>query len=396
MPFVTRGGLTPKVRVYDRTGTAHVRSLKSRDPAEIAALTDFVRWLRRTRKWEAIDMIVARRLSIPDAYDAHEGGRLAEAVSRAEAGLRAELERAADVDLSPLVAEWNGRGRKATSAKYVAQVRRMIPEGQPFPRSGFTRRAVAEFLAGLDVDNPTRNRYRAALRQFARWLVGRDVLETNVVRDVDGYPENAPRMVWYERDVAKRIIARLPEPFRSLESMMIGTGMEWQAIERVRARDVNLVDRTILARGGKTKWRTRTVVVTEPWAWRIVAAHLKALAKASADPDAPIFPVREKEALAAHHAAVAAVQAPPSTLHDWRHSYAIWNLSAGVPPAYVRPQLGHAPNSTVLERVYAAWIPTPLQRAQAAKKATRKQTRRTPTQRLTATKRATTTRKRSK
>ena len=62
---------------------------------------------------------------------------------------------------------------------------------------------------------------------FAKWLVEREVLETNPVRDVKSAKPNPARMVWLERKDPKRRIDALPEPYKALEALMAGTGMEW-------------------------------------------------------------------------------------------------------------------------------------------------------------------------
>jgi len=46
---------------------------------------------------------------------------------------------------------------------------------------------------------------------------------------------------------------------------------------------------------------------------------------------------------------------PRHTLHDWRHSHAIWSLQDGMPPALVAHQLGHK-DTTLLHKVYGKWI----------------------------------------
>ena len=95
------------------------------------------------------------------------------------------------------MAEWGGKGKRARREKYVVQVRKLIPEGVPFPLSKFRRRTIAEFLPGLEVSDPTRNRYKAALSQSARFLIERELLETmSAVRDAGSFSENDPRMVW--------------------------------------------------------------------------------------------------------------------------------------------------------------------------------------------------------
>lgn len=372
-PFLSRGARTYKGRAYDRAGQRHVRSLGTRDAAEAARFEAFLDRLRANRRWDTLDLIIAGELAVATAFDADASGTLAAVVLEAQRRQAQAAALAADVDLDPLVTEWNGQGRRARSDKYLAQVRRMIASGTRFPVSQFRRKRLSEFLSRLPVDRATKNRYRQALLQFGNWLVEREVLESNPVRDVKGFGENDPNLRKYERDEARRIIEQLAYPYRALEAMMAGSAMEWQAVERVRRQDVDLEARTIFADGGKNRWRKRTVVVTEPWCWDLVEAYIREWDEESDDAagtERLFAGVDHKVALAKHHAACAAAGVHDSGLHDWRDSYAYWNLWLdGMAPAYLRPQFGHAPNSTTLERSYAAWVPTPLQRRERSERA---------------------------
>src|SRR5687767_14047811 len=64
------------VWVYVKYCTPHDRTLGTSDASQWPELKAFVKWLREKRKWDALDLIIARMLSIPDAYSAHEAGRL--------------------------------------------------------------------------------------------------------------------------------------------------------------------------------------------------------------------------------------------------------------------------------------------------------------------------------
>jgi integrase len=150
---------------------------------------------------------------------------------------------------------------------------------------------------------------------------------------------------------ARQLIAALPRPYKALEALMYGTGMEWSAIAHTKRSDVDVKERTIHAQGTKNTHRNRVVRVTEDSAWNEFYIHLKSLL-----PNAPLFDVKHDTALDVHHEASKAVGLPKSTLHDWRHTYAVNALKEGVGPAVVKRQLGHAPNSTVVERVYGVWI----------------------------------------
>jgi integrase len=337
MVFQAKPGRSFKLRVVDQHGTAATLGTGTPDSATADAMASLVKTFKRRRRWDVLNALVAKRVSLPAVYDAHEAGALDHLLS--------EL---ATPDLDPLVAEWEKQG---ANAKYVIQVRMMIPEGIAFPASRFTRKGVSLFLGGLTVQGPTKNRYRTALSQFSRWLVERDVLETNVVRDVAGKPENDPRTVWYEWEDAKRLVDALEEPFKSLEALMAGTGMEWQAIANLKRRDVDVRARTVRAQGCKNRHRNRMVRITEDWTVPIIAHHVRALT-----PDAPLFTVTNDAALDRHQAAVKALGLEASTLHDWRHTYAVNNLQRGMKPQVVKRQLGHAKNSTMVERIYGVWI----------------------------------------
>lgn len=368
-PFKGDGQHVWKGRIYDRLGRSHTRTLGTEDEAEAVEFCKFLARMRKARRWDVLDILIARQMSVADAYDFDQAGELTAAIQSVAASAASRAAEDADVDLSPLVAEWSGVAR---SAKYVRQVRRLIPEGKRFPRSHFTRKRVSEFLATLrkvsrtgrllgNADAPTKNRYKAALMQFAKWLIERQVLDANPVRDVAGYSENDPRMIHYERADAMRLVKWHGDPRqRALEALMAGTGCEWGAAERVEATKIRAAKREVYADGPKNKqgrtvkWRKRWVRFTEDWAWDVFWEWAGQFAGATR-----VFAgLKEDAALTEHQKACEALGLQMSTLHDWRHTYAILSLDDGIKPATVRRQLGHSPHSTVLERVYAAHLPT--------------------------------------
>lgn len=337
MVFQVKDSHAFKLRVVDQNDQSATLGTGTPDRATADAVEVMVKGFKRRRRWDVLNALVAKRVSLPVVFDAHEAGTLDE--------LMKDL---ATPDLDPLVKDWADQG---ANPKYVTQVRTMIPAGTPFPAARFTRKAVSRHLASLKVQGPTKNRYRTALSQFARWLVELDVIETNVVRDVAGKPENDPRDAWYEWPDAKRLIDALEEPFKSLEALMAGTGMEWQAIENLKRRDLDLKARTVRAHGHKNKHRNRMVRITEDWVMPIITRHC-----ANLTPDAPLFTVNHDRAIDHHSRAVKVLGLEPSVMHSWRNTYAVNNLQAGMRPQVVKRQLGHAKNSTMVERIYGVWI----------------------------------------
>src|SRR5690606_11766110 len=81
--------------------------------------------------------------------------------------------------------------------------------------------------------------------------------------------EGDGRTTHYERETAAGILARLAQPYQALEALMVAFGVEWQVIERLRARDVDLDSGTLLARGRKTRARERVCYLVAENRWLV-------------------------------------------------------------------------------------------------------------------------------
>lgn len=334
MVFRQQPGHAYKVRISNKLRTVRVTlTTGSRDRVSALEVEAFAQRLRDRKQWAVIDALISKRITLSDAYDAHEAGSLD--------ALMLDL---ATPDLDQLVERWEDQG---ANAKYVKQVRRMIPEGEPFPASRFTRKAVSSHIGSLPFSNSTKNRHRVAISQFARWLVERDVIESNIVRDVAGRTENEARDVWYTWKDARTLVSKLEGEQQVLEALMAGTGVEWQVCERLVRRDIDLAARTVRAKGYKNKYRNRVVRITEAWTIPYLTRHLKHMM-----PNARVFTLNHDRTLDEHHRVVKLLGFEDSTLHDWRHTYTENNYQAGMKIRAIKKQLGHAPNSTVLERHY--------------------------------------------
>jgi integrase len=333
--WLVAGSPIYRCRVYGN-GWNRITSTGARDEETALEVEQFAALLKARRRWDILDAILAKKITLADAYDADVRG-----------DLDGVLKTVNDVDLSPLVDEW----AKTVNAKYVKQVRRLIPEGCRIPRSTFTKGVVSAFLAGLDASGPTKNRYRAALSVFAGWLVERDILEHNPVRDVRGYKEHDPRDQWMTWSDAQKVAERAPEPYRTIILLMAGTGLEWGVVERLRASDVDLKEGTIHARGSKTRWRNR-IVRAEPFVWVALRRHLDG----RIGPALVFDNVDERVSLFALRDACEAAKIGAHRLHDLRHTYAVNALKAGYKPQVVAHQLGHK-DATMVLKVYGRYIP---------------------------------------
>jgi integrase len=293
------------------------------------------RWKAR-RVWAPLEAVFDGLVTLAQVYDAEVRG-----------ALDALLTDLRDVDLDPLVTEWAARA----NAKYVRQVRLLVIEGERFPASWFRRKRVSEFLAELTCAAPTKNRYRAALSVFAKWLVEREVLDANPVRDVAMYKERDPRMTWMTWLDAQRVAMAAPRPYRVLFALMAASGIELGAALKLARADVDLNAATLHARGSKTSWRNR-VVRYEPHAAILIETHCLGLVGA-----APLFAEIEGDiALDAFKAAQKAVGISGHRLHDLRHTYAVNALRKGYKAHVVARQLGHK-DATMVTKVYGRFIP---------------------------------------
>jgi integrase len=342
---IPRLDAAPVQRALDVVGKEH------RDTAR--QVCDFLRWLRGRRESWLLDQLATGGIAVGAAYTAYGENRLDQFIVDARDGVK-------DADLEPFVAKWQReleRRKKPnpdTRAKYLRQVRTLIPAGQPFRRSQFTKQRIREWLSGLAGQT---NRHRAALSSFGQFLMLEDVLPTNPVRQVPMVTEASPRTLHLTADDAKRLVAALDESYRPLHALMLATGMEVSAALAVRRRDVDFKARTVFARGTKRASRERTCHVYErwDWAWQLVSLHVTA---AAILPDAKIFPHLTGDAsLDALRSALKATKLDESyRQHDHRHTWAVQAIRDGIDDHAIAYQLGHA-NAGMLRRVYGRYRP---------------------------------------
>lgn len=334
MVYRQQPGHAYKVRVSNKERSeSAVLTTGSQGIEEALQVEAFYQRLRDRKQWPILDALIAKDITLVEAFERDRAGTLDDLI--------AEL---TTQDLDPLVTEWKEQG---ALPRYVLHVRKIIPEGKRFPVTLFTRAWVSKTLGDLKWTDSTKNRYRASVSQFARWLVERDVIESNIVRDVSGKTENDARDVWYTWPEAQTLVAKLEGEQQVLEALMAGTGVEWQVCEKLVRRDIDLKARTVRSKGHKTPYRNRVVKITEAWTIPYIERHIKHMM-----PNARVFTLNHDRALDEHHRVVKLLGLEDSSLHDWRHTYSENNYQAGMKIRAIKKQLGHAPNSTVLERHY--------------------------------------------
>lgn len=297
-----------------------------------------------------LDAIVDRSVTLATAYQLGVDGVLAHLAKRdAEA---------ADLDVAPLLETWlTLKGTAARGAKSVPVYRRQITALFPeavVRRSLLTAPTVAARLDALVVSDATRNRYRAALSGWCRWLVRRGVLDTNPAQLVGGYAEPLKAVRYRSMQDAERVVrAGVSVNDRARSALMAGTGMDWSDTERVRVRDFDFSGDlpTVQCHGSKTPWRNRVVHITQAWTLPCIKAAL-----AGKLPDALVFSGKHRATLRRHYEACDAAKVERFKIHEWRDTYAVAELQAGQRPEIVAHQLGHKDPSLVWGR-YGRYIP---------------------------------------
>lgn len=330
------------------------QTTSTRNKAVAQGMNGVIEQLQQAREWDVLRAVQAGTVSLGHLYD--------ERVDMTR--IKTTLD---DIDLRPLVEEWRRHleNRKIQSAtRYCRQV--MAYLNFRSTRSTFDRANLSHWLnQSLSTGtSSTRNRYRAALSAFGSWLVETGRIPLNPLREVRGFTSSRPRTTHVEREQAKRLILALPSPQREQAALMAGTGMEQQAVFRLRMDKVEAKQRPprLFANGGKNEWRQRWVRFTEAWAWPLFkpalegkAAHALVFGRGTPAGDNTLgasldYHVRK---VLAHEAFA---DFPKLTPHDFRHCYAVWNLRDGMNPKTVQHQLGHAKLSMTID-VYGNYIP---------------------------------------
>ncbi|HMC55013.1 MAG TPA: tyrosine-type recombinase/integrase [Gemmatimonadaceae bacterium] len=327
-----------------------VRGKENRDVAlEVVA---FLRWLWGRRESFLLDQLASGKCRVGPAYQAYIDGRLDTFTRELRDGVE-------DVDLEPFVARWQReleRRKKPnaeTRAKYLRQVRTLLPAGQPFRRSQFTKQLVRAWLNDLSVGQP--NRYRAALSSFAEFLVFEDAIVTNPVRQVKMAAEAEPRTKHLTQKDARKLLDALEDQpeMQTFHALMLATGMEFGAARRLDASTVT--SDSVYAEGSKNAHRKRIATVYDRWRWAWVAV----CEWIDAHPDSrhPFRHIQPWDAYRALKGALAVAKLDREyTTHDHRHTWAVQAIRDGLAPHVIAYQLGHR-DATMLTKVYGRFRP---------------------------------------
>jgi len=348
MVFRAEGRKSWKARVRHPDGRSKVCGCDTESRATAKQMEQWAKHLysdRTPNSLAILDAIVSGRTSLPRAFDGRHD-------------LKALVRDMDDMDIEPMVARWQKeleRRKKPnaeTRAKYLRQVRTLIPAGQPFLRSHFTKTRIREWLESLGIGQT--NRHRSAMSSFAQFLALEDVLPGNPVRVVPMQAESEPRTLHLSPLDAKKLIRAIGNAkLQAFHAAMIATGMEHGATKRIDPAKVT--ESNVFAAGSKRTHRQRTCTIYKrwQWAWDIARAYIEQ------QPDGSL-PFAEVGYAASKWALDKALKAtglnPEYTQHDHRHTWAVQALRDGLEDQVVAHQLGHK-DASMVRRVYGKYIP---------------------------------------
>lgn len=280
-----------------------------------------------------------RKVSVAQAYEASLTG---------DAGYRALLAGAMSPPLAVLVPQFLATCHGSRHPRATLHLGALQATGATSLRD-LTTPFLTQWLDTLSCGTSSRRQYGVSVRRFLRWAVEQGYLaEAPRLRLAPNAP---PRERWLDLpDVVRVIEATRGAEARCALALLYGGGLECQAMFALRARDCDMAQRMVQARGTKNQFRDRQAFV-ESWAWTYIAPVLQAKL-----PTAPVVTLSHKMLYLRHREALAACHLSGYTLHDARHSWAVRAVKRGMPLQLVASNLGHA-DATMVLKVYGKYRP---------------------------------------
>jgi len=237
-------------------------------------------------------------------------------------------------------------------AKYERQLRRLISAGDPFPASRFTRRELSRSLDALGKRGSTARRHHAAWSSFGNYLVEREIIDANPLRQIRALKANGARELYLSPRDVRRLVAAQPRPSDALAALREGAGVELGVALAARVAVVEKRRQLFHARGTKNPWRDRLFRV-EDWAGPLIlhACGRRPLTAALFEG------ATEERARAAHRRAIKALGFDGGyRMHDAQHSYALMRVERGDNVVEIARDLGHR-DATMVLKIYGKYAP---------------------------------------
>jgi len=400
----------PNEEKNEKPGQWFVRTCGTQDEDYANQIADMVQLLKNAEPKTAllIDRVVDNEITLKDMMALIEADRASQKQALDPRAVAANVHaKLGNPLLHTLIEDWVAEEKPDRT--YVRDVKLVVPETVTldwFTSYNLRKRIVGREGIFAQCGNERRRKARVACSQFAIYLMAEDKLDFNPARGggvriklTKTEREAKANPKYYTEAEVRRILdylaqhwPELPE-LRAMIALMFSTGMEWQAVKRLRKRD--LVDaklRKVAAHGGKNKWRSRDVFVSMSWCWEIVEQYF-----ASLDTPESWFLPRARDGHSRHpqeHVLRRVLLVTCQTLgidtahaeqldsdedeqhyafHKLRHAFAVHWIQAGLcvgktpySVAWLKQQLGHAPNSVLYLTTYGKYIDAAANEAMVA------------------------------
>jgi len=337
------------VYVPGRTGWK-LRATGTSNRHLVRAMKRMVEDLHQRRRFDILDPVIARRLTLGTVYDAYVANRLDGLVQALES---ADL--AAHVD--PWIADYLSNGKSARNAPiYRSQVRSLV--GDRYPGHQLTPAAVKAWLGAMRITSGAKRGKLMALRSFVRYCVEVGVLPSNPIREVETPKKNPASLRWEPQSVDEAIVAAAPDAcYAALFAFVHATGADLSPVLELTERgDIDLARGVARLRGTKTAKRHVHEAIIEAWALPALETHLRHMM-----PHVRPWAGITRYMSAWHHAKAAeAAEAPAYTLRMARHSVAVRARKAGRSFEWIAAQLGNSVYQVAT--VYGRFSPTTAER----------------------------------
>lgn len=260
---------------------------------------------------------------------------------------------------------------EGTRKTYRAVVANDMDTIADLPLTMLTRDAVAGWVNALHercLSGKTIANRHGLLSAAMNSAVDDELIGKNPCRGMRLPRSDGHEMVFLTREQYAALHQLLPEHYRPLALTLVGTGMRFGEATALQVRDVDLANRTVRVRQAwkhtgasskrelgppKTKRGRRTIPLSPP-----VVAALAPLVDGR-KPGAFVFtttqgqPVKQATFWKVWTAAASAYQPDKDRrprIHDLRHTFASWAISANIPLPVLQRTLGHESITTTVDR----------------------------------------------
>lgn len=319
------------------------KSTNTRNKTLAARMERMVHDLRDGRRWDVLALIVDKRLTVAEVYDAYVMRQLDALVGR-EASPR----------IGSLLDGWLASLDIKDGSKDAYRRQVVALFGEDVRVSAITPGAARDALATVALSSGTKRTYFAALSSFCHYCVSHELLAAHPLAEKGRVPRpkrNPPRMTWATREDDTRLCLAAPSPYREYFALVHATGAERSAALNMTRADVDLTRWEVRIPGTKTATRDRRGVPVDAWAWPILLPYVRAVLSG------PLFPDLTANAVGyQHRLARTAAGLPDYQLRDARHSVAIrWMVADKVAIWDVAERLGHSDQSEAI-RTYTKTV----------------------------------------